>query len=200
MIRSKASGSRGQELDLRSFGREPHSSLSLAALSDLLYPRRCYQRSPRLRWSVLILIATFGYIQSRGKARPVGSHFPATGSFDSAGISGVSRIRYYDTRTGLPRSVPARLSSLQDTYSELDQDATILPQLVRFFIELGSDFVFVARQKKMTRGRLPGSGSPRAVAEYLRRGGPLRTTATAPTLFIIGDHAIGIETATSSAL
>jgi len=41
---------------------------------------------------------------------------------------------------------------LQDTYSERDLEAAILQELERFLLELGSDFAFVARQKRMTIG------------------------------------------------
>ena len=41
---------------------------------------------------------------------------------------------------------------LQDTYSERDLEAAILLELERFLLELGSDFAFVARQKRMTIG------------------------------------------------
>jgi predicted nuclease of restriction endonuclease-like (RecB) superfamily len=38
---------------------------------------------------------------------------------------------------------------LQDTYSERELEAAILKDLERFLVELGSDFAFVARQKRM---------------------------------------------------
>jgi predicted nuclease of restriction endonuclease-like (RecB) superfamily len=38
---------------------------------------------------------------------------------------------------------------LQDTYSERDLEAAILRDLERFLVELGSDFAFVSRQKRM---------------------------------------------------
>ena len=41
---------------------------------------------------------------------------------------------------------------LQDTYSERDLEAAILQELERFLLELGSDFAFVARQKRMSIG------------------------------------------------
>jgi predicted nuclease of restriction endonuclease-like (RecB) superfamily len=41
---------------------------------------------------------------------------------------------------------------LQDTYSEHDLEAAILRELEKFLLELGSDFSFVARQKRMTIG------------------------------------------------
>lgn len=41
---------------------------------------------------------------------------------------------------------------LQDTYSERDLETAILQELERFLLELGSDFAFVARQKRMTIG------------------------------------------------
>jgi predicted nuclease of restriction endonuclease-like (RecB) superfamily len=41
---------------------------------------------------------------------------------------------------------------LKDTYSERDLEAAILQELERFLLELGSDFAFVARQKRMTIG------------------------------------------------
>jgi len=41
---------------------------------------------------------------------------------------------------------------LQDTYNERDLEAAILQELERFLLELGSDFAFVARQKRMTIG------------------------------------------------
>ena len=43
-------------------------------------------------------------------------------------------------------------SDLEDTYSERDLEAAILRELVRFLLELGSDFSFIARQKRMTIG------------------------------------------------
>ena len=39
---------------------------------------------------------------------------------------------------------------LKDTYSEKDLESAILRDLERFLIELGSDFAFVARQKRIT--------------------------------------------------
>ena len=39
---------------------------------------------------------------------------------------------------------------LQDTYSEYDLESAILTELQRFIIEIGSDFGFMARQKRMT--------------------------------------------------
>ena len=41
---------------------------------------------------------------------------------------------------------------LKDTYSERDLKAAILRELKRFLLELGTDFAFVARQKRMTIG------------------------------------------------
>ena len=41
---------------------------------------------------------------------------------------------------------------LRDTYSERDLESAILQELERFLLELGSDFAFVARQKRMTIG------------------------------------------------
>ena len=42
---------------------------------------------------------------------------------------------------------------LKDTYSEKDLEAAILRELEKFLIELGTDFTFVARQKRLTIGR-----------------------------------------------
>jgi len=42
---------------------------------------------------------------------------------------------------------------LRDTYSERDLEAAILRELERFLLELGTDFGFVARQKRMTIGK-----------------------------------------------
>ncbi len=39
---------------------------------------------------------------------------------------------------------------LQDTYSEKDLESAILVELQKFIIELGSDFAFMARQKRIT--------------------------------------------------
>lgn len=39
---------------------------------------------------------------------------------------------------------------LKDTYSERDLEAAILRELERFLVELGSDFAFLARQKRIT--------------------------------------------------
>ena len=39
---------------------------------------------------------------------------------------------------------------LQDTYSEKDLEAAIIAELQRFLVELGSDFAFIARQKRIT--------------------------------------------------
>lgn len=39
---------------------------------------------------------------------------------------------------------------LEDTFSEKDLEAAILRELERFLLELGTDFTFVARQKRMT--------------------------------------------------
>lgn len=39
---------------------------------------------------------------------------------------------------------------LSDSYSEKDLEATIIIELQRFIIELGSDFAFMARQKRIT--------------------------------------------------
>ena len=41
---------------------------------------------------------------------------------------------------------------LKDTYSEHDLESAILAELVSFLLEMGSDFTFVARQKRMTIG------------------------------------------------
>ena len=41
---------------------------------------------------------------------------------------------------------------LEDTYSEHDLEAAILRELERFLLELGTDFSFIARQKRMTIG------------------------------------------------
>lgn len=41
---------------------------------------------------------------------------------------------------------------LADTYSEKDLEAAILRELERFLLELGSDFSFIARQKRMAIG------------------------------------------------
>lgn len=42
---------------------------------------------------------------------------------------------------------------LKDAYSEKDLEAAILRELEHFLIELGTDFTFVARQKRLTIGR-----------------------------------------------
>ena len=39
---------------------------------------------------------------------------------------------------------------LQDTYSEKDLDNAILAELEKFILEMGTDFAFMARQKKVT--------------------------------------------------
>jgi len=39
---------------------------------------------------------------------------------------------------------------LQDTYSEQDMESAIIQQLQRFIIELGTDFAFLSRQKRIT--------------------------------------------------
>jgi predicted nuclease of restriction endonuclease-like (RecB) superfamily len=41
---------------------------------------------------------------------------------------------------------------LADTFSERDLETAILRELERFLVELGSDFAFIARQKRMTIG------------------------------------------------
>jgi len=41
---------------------------------------------------------------------------------------------------------------LEDTYSERDLEAAILRELTRFLLEIGIDFTFMARQKRMTIG------------------------------------------------
>jgi len=41
---------------------------------------------------------------------------------------------------------------LSDTYSEYDLESAILRELERFLMELGTDFTFVARQKRLTIG------------------------------------------------
>ncbi len=41
---------------------------------------------------------------------------------------------------------------LEDTYSENDLEKAILRDLEKFLLELGSDFAFVARQKRITIG------------------------------------------------
>ena len=41
---------------------------------------------------------------------------------------------------------------LKDTYSECDLKAAILSELERFLLELGADFAFIARQKRITIG------------------------------------------------
>ena len=40
---------------------------------------------------------------------------------------------------------------LADTYSEKDLETSILAELQRFIIEMGSDFAFLARQKRLHR-------------------------------------------------
>lgn len=42
---------------------------------------------------------------------------------------------------------------LADTYSERDLETTILREIEQFLLELGTDFTFVARQKRLTIGR-----------------------------------------------
>jgi predicted nuclease of restriction endonuclease-like (RecB) superfamily len=42
---------------------------------------------------------------------------------------------------------------LKDTYSEKDLESAILRELERFLMELGTDFTFVARQKRLTIGK-----------------------------------------------
>ena len=42
--------------------------------------------------------------------------------------------------------------NLSDTYSESDLEASILREIERFLLEIGSDFCFMARQKRMTVG------------------------------------------------
>jgi len=64
---------------------------------------------------------------------------------------------------------------LEDTYSERDLEAAILRELERFLLELGTDFSFIARQKRMAIGELRikcSSASPGASAA---------PTATAPS-------------------
>lgn len=39
---------------------------------------------------------------------------------------------------------------LQDTYSEKDLENAILAELEKFILEMGTDFAFMARQKKVT--------------------------------------------------
>ena len=39
---------------------------------------------------------------------------------------------------------------LNDTYSERDLESAIILELQKFIIELGSDFAFIARQKRIT--------------------------------------------------
>ena len=39
---------------------------------------------------------------------------------------------------------------LSDSYAEKDLESAILAELKRFIIELGSDFAFLARQKRIT--------------------------------------------------
>ena len=39
---------------------------------------------------------------------------------------------------------------LKESYSENDLETTILAELQQFIIELGSDFAFIARQKRIT--------------------------------------------------
>lgn len=41
---------------------------------------------------------------------------------------------------------------LRDAYSERDMEAAILREMERFLLELGTDFAFIARQKRMTIG------------------------------------------------
>jgi predicted nuclease of restriction endonuclease-like (RecB) superfamily len=41
---------------------------------------------------------------------------------------------------------------LKDTYSERHMESAILGELERFLLELGTDFAFIARQKRMTIG------------------------------------------------
>ena len=42
-----------------------------------------------------------------------------------------------------------RANGLADTYSEHDLESAILSELERFIVELGTDFAFVARQKRI---------------------------------------------------
>lgn len=42
---------------------------------------------------------------------------------------------------------------LADTYSEQDLESAILRDIERFLLELGTDFTFVARQKRLTIGK-----------------------------------------------
>lgn len=61
---------------------------------------------------------------------------------------------------------------LADTYSEQDLESAILREIEQFLLELGSDFTFVARQKRLTIDKedfyldLMEQGEIR-VAEYL---------------------------------
>ena len=43
---------------------------------------------------------------------------------------------------------------LSDQYSEKDLEASIIAELQRFITELGTDFAFMARQKRITYRRL----------------------------------------------
>ena len=58
----------------------------------------------------------------------------------------------HDSRSGLPEPLPPGLPGARDTYSEKDLEAAILRELERFLLELGTDFSFIARQKRMTIG------------------------------------------------
>jgi predicted nuclease of restriction endonuclease-like (RecB) superfamily len=80
------------------------------------------------------------------------SDLPASGSRHSGGVGTASRFRQDDAGIGFRDPYLLDFLGLQDTYSERDLEAAILQELERFLLELGSDFAFVARQKRMTIG------------------------------------------------
>jgi len=91
-----------------------------------------------------------------GHALRAHCHLPQAGGAGQAGAGGFVGGGPHDARSGVPGPLSAGLLldflELANTYSEQDLEAAILRELERFLLEVGTDFSFIARQKRMTIG------------------------------------------------
>ena len=122
--------------------------LEILALKDPLQRDFYAELCRRERWSVRTLRAKIGSLLyertglSKKPAQLVKQELAALREEDRLTPDLVFRDPYLLDFLGL-----------QDTYSEKDLEAAILRELERFLLELGTDFTFVARQKRLTIGR-----------------------------------------------
>jgi predicted nuclease of restriction endonuclease-like (RecB) superfamily len=138
----------------RTQGKTLAQHLGWSHFKEILYldndlARQFYAEMCRLeRWSVRTL---------RDRVRSMMFERTALSRLPEAAIrQDLQQLREADRRT--PELVfrdPYLLDflGLKDTYSERDLEAAILRELERFLLELGTDFAFLARQKRMTIGK-----------------------------------------------